>query len=125
VYPECVPELVWVAAVMLLLGAVGAVELVPWVQLLSSGNALMLDSAALGIPLEIVYFVALAIALTRAGQRPRGWYWRSFQHHHLLTRLQKFLVLPWFVLGALSFLSIVLGIAIAVLGMIGAIVQPR
>jgi hypothetical protein len=125
VYSRVVPEIVWVAAVMLLLGAVGVVELVPWLQLLSAGNALMLRSAALGVPLELIYFVTLGVVLTRTGQRPHGWYWRPFQHHHLLTRPQKLLVLPWFVSGALTFLSIVLGIAIAVLGMIGAVVQTR
>jgi hypothetical protein len=120
-----VPEIVWVVAVVLLLFAVGAVELVPWVQLIDAGNTLMLHSATLGIPLELIYFVALGIALTQTGNRPRGWYWRTFQHHHLLTRTQRVLVLPWFVAGALAFLCIVLGIVIAVLGMIGAIVQTR
>lgn len=119
------PEIVWVIGVVLLLCAVGAVELVPWIQLINSGNALMLNGAALGIPLELIYFVTLGIALTRTRQRPRGWYWRTFQHHHLLTRTQKVLVLPWFVAGALTFLCIVLGIVITVLGMIGAVVQTR
>jgi hypothetical protein len=125
VYAGQVPEIVWVVAVMLLLGAVGAVELVPWVQLVNSGNALMLDSAAIGIPLELVYFVMLFVALTHSGKRPQGWYWRPFQHHHLLTRPQKLVVLPFYVTGALTFVSIVLGIAVTVLGMIGAVVQSR
>ena len=119
------PEIIWVVAVMLLLGAVGAVQVVPWAQLIGSGNALMLDSAALGIPLELVYFVALGVALTYTGRRPRGWYWRPFQHHHLLSRAQKLLVYPFYVSGALAFLSIVIGIAVTVLGMIGAVVQTR
>jgi hypothetical protein len=114
-----------VAGVLLLLCAIGAVELVPWVQLIGVGNSLMLNSAALGIPLELIYFAALGIALTQNGTRPRGWYWRTFQHHHLLTRTQKFLIMPWFVTGALTFLCIVLGIVITVLGMIGAVVQNR
>lgn len=125
VYAHTVPEVVWVVAVILLLGAVGAVELVPWVQLVNSGNSLMLDSAAIGIPLELMYFVLLFVALTRSGKRPQGWYWRPFQHHHLLTRPQKVVVLPFYVSGALTFLSIVLGIAVTVLGMIGAVVQSH
>jgi hypothetical protein len=125
VYAGKVPEVVWVVGVMLLLGAVGAVELVPWVQLVNSGNALMLNSAAIGVPLELVYFATLFVALTRGGQRPQGWYWRPFQHHHLLTRRQKLVVLPFYATGALTFLSSVLGIAVTVLGMIGAVVQSH
>lgn len=119
------PEIVWVAAVMLLLGAVGAVQLVPFMQLLSGGNALMLNSAALGIPLEVVYFVSLGVALSRNGTLPPGWFWRPFQHHHLLTRGQKLWIYPWYASGALAFLAVVLGIAVTVLGMIGAVVQTR
>jgi hypothetical protein len=119
------PEIVWVVAVVLLLCAIGAVELVPWVQLIDTGNTVMLDSAALGIPLELIYFVALGLALTHTAKRPVGWYWRPFQHHHLLTRAQKLVVFPWYVSGALTFLCIVIGIVITVLGMIGAVVQTR
>ena len=72
-----------------------------------------------------MYFTALGVALTWTGRRPLGWYWRPFLHHHLLSARQKFWVLPWFLTGALSFLGIVFGIAITVLGMIAAAIQPR
>jgi hypothetical protein len=120
-----VPEVLWVVGLLLLFGAVGAVQLVPWVTLIQIGNALMLDSAALGVPLELVYYALLGGILTWTGQRPNGWYWRPFLHHHLLSRGQKLLVLPWFFAGALSFLSITLGIAVALLGMLAAAVQAR
>ena len=119
------PEIVWVVGMLLLLGALGAVQLVPWSDLLSMGYALMLDSASLGIPLEIIYFTALGLALRRSGKLPAGWYWKSFDHHHLLSQSEKVVVLPWFVTGALAFLGITLGIAITVLGMIAAVVQSR
>lgn len=119
------PEILWVLALLLLLGALGAVQVVPWSNLLSLGYELMLDSAAIGIPLELAYFTALFLALRRSGKLPAGWYWKSFEHHHLLTRREKLAVLPWFVIGALAFLGIVLGIAITVLGMIAALVQSR
>src|SRR6476659_6397236 len=103
------PEIVWVVSMLLLLGALGAVQLVPWSDLLATGYALMLDSASIGIPLELIYFAALALALRRSGQPPVGWYWKSFDHHHLRSQGEKIAVLPWFVTGALAFLGIVFG----------------
>jgi hypothetical protein len=119
------PEVLWVMGMLLALGALGAVRLVAWSTLLSAGYDLMLDSASVGIPTELVYYVALPLALRHSGSLPRGWYWRPFEHHHRLSRLQKAMVLPWFFTGAVGFLGIVLGIGIAVLGMIAAVVQTR
>ena len=67
------------------------------------------------IPAEVVYFGLLAICLHHNGIVPRGWYWRSFEHHHLLSVAQKWLVLPAFFLGALCFLLIVMGIILVLL----------
>jgi hypothetical protein len=75
------------------------------------------------VPLEILYFAALGIALTLSGTRPRGWYWRPFHHHHLLSKPQKWLVLPLYYAGALSFAGIVLGILVVLLGMVAAVRQ--
>ncbi len=117
------PEVLWVIGILLLVGAAAAIELVPWPVLLELGNQIMLTSAAVGVPLELIYFAGLGAALRYSGERPRGWYWRSFDHHHLLTPRQRGLVLPFFYLGALSFVAIVLGIAITVLGMLAAALQ--
>ncbi len=117
------PEALWVVGLLLLFGAVGAARLVAWTTLLAAGNSLMLGSAALGVPLELLYYALLAATLSWNGTRPRGWYWRPFEHHHLLGRGQKLLVLPWFFAGALSFLAIVLGIAVTLLGMVAAAIQ--
>lgn len=119
------PELLWVLGMLLVLGALGTVRLVAWSTLLSAGYDLMLDSASVGIPTELVYYVALPLALRHAGGLPPGWFWRPFEHHHLLSRFQKLIVLPWFFTGAIAFLGIVLGIGITVLGMIAAVVQTR
>ena len=119
------PEVLWVMGMLAVIAALGAVKVVAWSTLLGVGYDLMLDSASVGIPTEIVYYVALPLALMYSGQLPAGWYWRPFEHHHRLSTVQKALVLPWFFTGALAFLGIVLGIGVTVLGMIAAIVQMR
>lgn len=112
-------------AVLLLMAVVTftASAAFPWDQVMVTGRDLMLASAAVGIPLELIYFVALGIALGRPGPRPRGWYWRSFAHHHLLSQRARQWVLPWFYLGALSFLGIGLGILIVALAVVTALRQ--
>src|ERR1041384_7301661 len=104
------PEALWVIGMLLLTGAFAAIKLVAWIDLLWVGKTLMLDSAALGIPLEAAYFAVLGASLSWSGAKPRGWFWRPFQHHHLLSRGQRLLVLPLFGAGSLAFLGIVLGI---------------
>jgi hypothetical protein len=117
------PELLWVLGLLAVVCAAATVELVPWPVLLEGGNTFMLASAAIGVPVELVYYLLLAIALAYAGRRPSGWFWRPFQHHHLLGPRQRWLVLPWFYTGALAFVAIVLGIAVVLLGMLAAVVQ--
>lgn len=118
-------EALWALGLLLLVGAYAVVGLVPGDVLVMVGQYLMLGSAALGVPLELVYFALLAWALRANGDAPRGWYWRSFAHHHLLTREQRFLVLPPFYAGALAFVGIALGIAIVLLGFISVFGAPR
>ena len=114
-------ELLWVMGLLVLVGAWAAVGLVPGDSLVLGGQYVMLSSAAVGVPLEILYFALLAWALHFNGAAPPGWYWRSFDHHHLLTPLQRRLVLPPFYGGALAFLGIGLGIAIVVLGFVSVL----
>lgn len=113
-------ELAWAGLLVVALGAVTATVLVPWAQLLEAGQSLMLSAAALGIPLEIIYFTLLWFLLGRGGQRPKGWQWRSFEHHHLLSRGEKAVVLPFFIAGALSFLGMTLGIGLVLIAFVGA-----
>ena len=116
-------EALWAIGVLVILGAVTATALLPWQDLLLTGQAIMLWSGAIGIPLELIYFSLLAWALGRGRARPAGWYWRSFEHHHLLTRWQKRLVLPWFFAGALSFAGIAFGILVVLLAFFAAVRQ--
>lgn len=114
-------EALWVAGLLLVVCAYAAVGLVPGDVLVVTGQALMLGSAAVGLPLELLYFALLAWALRENDAMPKGWYWRSFAHHHLLTQQQRFIVLPPFYAGALAFLGIALGIAIVLLGFISVL----
>lgn len=116
-------EALWAGLLMLGLCVLAALAMLPWEQVMSAGRTLMLASAAVGLPVELVYFTLLGIALGRTGARPTGWYWRSFAHHHLLSPRARGLVLPWFYLGALAFLGIGLGILIVVLAFVSAIRQ--
>lgn len=99
---------------------VGVARSIPWHVLLEYGQQMMLGAAAVGIPLELVYFLLLGGALWHSGDPPRGWYWRSFEHHHRIEPAMRWLVLPPFYLGALAFLVITLGISVVVLALIMA-----
>jgi len=116
-------EAVWVGLLLLVLGAITAARMFAWGELIELGQALMLRASALGIPLELCYFALLALALRKHPACPRGWYWRSFEHHHLLTRAQRLRVLPFFYLGALAFLGIAIGIGLVLLGVLAALQQ--
>lgn len=116
-------EAAWVLGLVLLIAAYASVGIVPWYELVMLGQALMLWAASIGIPLELVYFALLGWALRANGGAPKGWYWRSFAHHHVLAPSQKPWVLAPFYAGALAFLAIALGIGIVLLGFVAAAAQ--
>ncbi|MEM7436213.1 MAG: hypothetical protein AAF436_13730 [Myxococcota bacterium] len=60
---------------------------------------------------EAVYFAGLFVALKKNDNVPPRWYARSFEHHSLLTPVQRRVVLPFFYLGGLG-LAVALLIAI-------------
>ena len=111
-------EALWVLGVLLAIGAYAAVRSLPADQLVIAGQFVMLRSAALGVPLEIVYFSLLAWALHANADAPRGWYLRSFEHHFRLRPWQRLWILPPFYAGAVAFLGIVIGIVISLLGFV-------
>lgn len=114
-------ELLWIAGIVLLMGAASAFFLIPWETLLAIGNAMGLYSMAAGVPLELVYFALLAWALRGDGSVPKGWYWRSFAYHdHIPPKLRP-VVLPWFFLGALCFLAGSLGIVVVIMGVFASV----
>ena len=116
-------EAAWALLLLLVLGAITAARTFAWGELVELGQALMLRAAAIGIPVELVYFALLALAIRKHPACPKGWYWRSFEHHPLLTRAQRLRVLPFFYLGALSFLGIAIGIGLVLLGALTALQQ--
>ena len=96
---------------------IGVAQALPALVLIEEGQGLMLAAGAIGIPLQVVYYTLLGVALTATQSRPVGWYWRPFAHHHLLTPTQRWVMLPIFYTGALSFLAILFGISVTLLGL--------
>src|SRR5262249_44931170 len=89
-------EALWVVGLLLAIGAYAAARTLPADQLLIAGQYVMLRSAAVGVPLEVLYFALLAWALHANGDAPRRWYMRSFDHHDRLQPRQRRWVLPPF-----------------------------
>jgi hypothetical protein len=116
-------EALWVLGLLLLACAYALVSAVAGDELLLVGLDVMLSSAAVGIPLELVYFVLLAWALHANHRAAKGWYWRPFEHHDNLSAAQRLYVLPPYYVGALAFLGIVLGIVICVLGFVALVMH--
>jgi hypothetical protein len=113
-----VQEILLFALLLGALLALGLVSAVPGIVLIQDGQYVMLAAAAVGLPLQALYYALLGAALSWSGVRPRGWYWRPFAHHHLLSPRQRWLVLPVFWIGALAFLVILLAIATVLLGLV-------
>ncbi len=113
-------ELAWAFLLILALGAVTATVLVPWQGLLETGQVVMVASAAIGIPLEIIYYAALGFLLGRGRTRPAGWHWRSFAYHKELSPRARLIVLPFFFAGALAFLFAALGIGLVFIAFVAA-----
>lgn len=120
--PAVMREISWVVGILLLAFAWTATGALPSLELIRAGERLMLGAAWLGIPLQIVYFATLGLALRLVpSPTPPGWFWAPFRHHDLLTAPQRWAVLPFFYSGALAFLAIVLGVAIVVVGMLAGL----
>ena len=114
-------ETLWVLGFLLAIAAYVAASTVAPDQLVIAGQFVMFRAAAIGVPLELLYFALLASALRANANAPRGWYWRSFESHSLLRPWQRYWVLPPFYLGAVAFLGIVIGIVISLLGFVTAL----
>lgn len=104
-----VRELLVVAVVALVLGAIGVVRFVDPATVMLLGREIMLGSIAVAIPFELAYFGGLAWA-ARRGDFPRGWYWRSYEHHQRLSGGERRWVLSCFMVGSLCMVVSVLGI---------------
>ncbi len=109
----------WVIAAVGLMMLVGVARALPFMDVLRVGQATMLYGAGIGVPLEVAYFAALGVSLRMNRTLPKGWFWRPFDHHHLLSPRQRLAVLPFYVTGALSFALATLGILIVLIAIAG------
>jgi hypothetical protein len=71
----------------------------------------------LGVPTGFYYHVLLRRELLRQGELPRGWYWRPFVHHERLDDEAAARLRPWWTLGGLGFVLIVLALVISVVAL--------
>lgn len=68
----------------------------------------------LGVPTGVYYHVLLRRELQRLGPLPPRWYIRPFAHHELLDEDAQARLKPWWTLGGLGFVLIVLALALAI-----------
>lgn len=99
-------------------GAALMVAVLPPLTLLWTAAALTALGSVLGVPGGIFYHWRLYRELRRLGPVPKGWLWHPTRHHdaldeHALTRMR-----PWFLLGALGFLVMMLGAGLATLTLV-------
>jgi len=116
-------ESAFALGIVVVLGLLAAVMTLPPETVMLNGQVVMLGAGAVGMPLEVVYFTALGLTLWRRSVLPPGWYWRSFEHHHLLVGAERWLVLPWFYVGAISFLICTIGICVTASGLVATIAR--
>ncbi|MGH0032352.1 MAG: hypothetical protein ACQGVC_21375 [Myxococcota bacterium] len=101
----------------LLGGATLAGTLVPPDVLLQAGGIVTAAGLAVGVPTGFWYHVALYRALRPHGPLPGRWWIHPVALHIQLLEGERRSVLRWFVAGGLGFFVVVLGCAIAVLGL--------
>ncbi len=104
-------ELGLVFGICLVMGGLCLVVLLDPERVMLAGRSLMLWSAAIAVPLEGLYFLGLFLARRRQGA-PKGWYWRSFEHHDRLGPRERWLVLGCFVAGGLGMVLATLGVVV-------------
>jgi len=108
-------------AVLVALSFLAWLLTLPPAAVMLTGQTVMLGGGAVGIPLELVYYALLGAALGRRSALPRGWYWRPFEHHHLLSPREAWLVLPFFWTGLVAFVVCVLGIVVTTVGLVATV----
>ena len=122
-------ELTTVALLFLaLVGLAYAIAFVGQPEVFQDAWLLMTGIGLGAVVAELVYFAGLYASLRRNGTIPDRWYARSFEHHHLMTRGQQLLVLPFFYLGALALvvaLLIAVALVFASFGLFQELNEPR
>ena len=107
-------EVLYAFGLFAIIGLIGLVAFLDPVQVMAWSQTLMVWGVTLAAPFELAYFAGLGRALHRT-DAPRGWYWRSFDHHKALGPRERYLVLGCFAVGstlmALASLAVVVVIA--------------
>ncbi len=116
-------EIALALGIAALLGGFAVALTAPPELVMIAGRNVMLLGGVVGTPIEVVYFGLLAWTLSRRSALPRGWYWRTFDHHWLLVGRERWVVLPWFYAGAFAFVVCVLGIVASALGLVGTLAR--
>jgi hypothetical protein len=108
-----------VAALLFLLIAVSWMSvLLSWYTIIIAGAVVVAFGLCVGLPTSLYYHVRLHRTLHPRGQLPRGWWWHPMRYHDLLEPAERTFILLWFYAGAVSFGLIVLGFAMAGLGLL-------
>jgi len=105
--------LVVLVGVGVLGGAALLVATLPPLTLLYGAAGLSGLGCLLGFPFGALYHLVLRRELLRQGPLPRGWIWHPTRLHGQLAPEGLARVRPWFVLGALGFLLVMLGAGLA------------
>jgi hypothetical protein len=87
----------------------------PPLTLLWSSAAVIGLGCVVGFPAGLTYHLILRRELLRLGQLHKGWLWRPIQHHVYLDAPGMSRVRPWLWSGGMSFLLIMLGVALLTL----------
>jgi|WetSurMetagenome_2_1015567.scaffolds.fasta_scaffold422462_2 hypothetical protein len=92
------------------------VALLPIEGLLLAGVGCIALGFALGVPSGAYYHLKLYRYLAAHGGVPSGFFWHPTRYHAQLPPSELRKITPWFLLGALGFVLILLGCAIVMLG---------
>lgn len=104
-----------VVGLALLGGGALLVATLPPLTLLWTSAALSAVGCLVGVPCGALYHLVLRRELLREGPLPSGWLWHPTRHHGQLAATGRARIWPWFVLGALGFLLVMLGASLATL----------
>lgn len=109
----------------IVLGLLVLLIVVSWMSVLFSWQVFVLLGAGcvavglgIGLPTSFYYHVRLHRTLHPRGVLPAGWWWHPMRYHPLLAAAERTSILRWFYVGAASFGLIVLGCALAGLGLL-------
>lgn len=112
-------ETVFVVAGVSVLGTLAfLVASLPPLTLLWSAAGVIGVGCAVGIPAGVAYHVVLRRELLRLGPLPQGWLWSPTKFHERLDVAGMGRVRPWLWSGGMSFLVIMVGLALLTLTLV-------